>query len=165
MSEESLRSTHINNLAVRNRAHLVERFAARVAPQWPDIHPVHRRAPIKGMLRRSINKTTAQQATVMSARKKSSPPSFITTIPRTVKWLTIAPLKTRWRAPRPATCNRARKQKRRNRLEHAGTDATPRLEADLGKRCNRFRSLISWAALANAVSPITIWNPNGPFDL
>ena len=46
---------------------------------------VHRRAPTSGMVRRSRSKTTAQQATVISAREKSRPLSSITMMPSTVR--------------------------------------------------------------------------------
>src|SRR5690242_4329102 len=50
--------------------------------------------PISGISWRRMNSTITLQPKTASASANSSPPSFMTTIPSFVKWLTIAPLMT-----------------------------------------------------------------------
>ena len=46
---------------------------------------LHRRAPITGIIRRLMKRTTAEQIAVATARKNRNPLSSITTIPSTVR--------------------------------------------------------------------------------
>src|SRR5262249_16587287 len=55
---------------------------------------VHRYAPRIGTRRRCKNSNTVLQAATASDKPNSSPPSFITTMPSTVRWLKIAPSMT-----------------------------------------------------------------------
>jgi hypothetical protein len=51
-------------------------------------------SPMTGMFSFSKYKRTAEQIKTTIANTKSNPPSSLTSIPKTVKWLTIAPLIT-----------------------------------------------------------------------